>query len=469
MLVTLAAIGLWGHRNHWGFAASDANLGAASPAAVRPVAAQLDAAMMSAGESAVGQALEAADSRNQLIRFPSAQSVSDLGIRTARAERRHMVSEASAAGVVTCNPARFAQLSSRVTGTVWRVEKRLGQEVRSGDVLAVIEALSVGQAKADFLHALADVRLRQGLFDRLRALTNGEVAGKLIFESETELRKARVDLFNSQQALISLGLPIKLDEWQSAPESELQRRVKFLGLSNDIIATLDPEVTTASLLPLYAPFDGVVVGRDLTLGEVVSPSQSRFEIADVSKMWIVLNVREEDAEELELGQKVLFTAGKATVTSALSWMSTAVDEKTRTLEVRCEVDNPQVESRRGQPSGKRLLRANVFGLGKIELRESPAALAVPVRAVQWDGSDRVVFVARDERTFEPRTTGVGIESGEWLEIVSGLDESESIVVAGSHILKAELQRRSTPNPLMPSPVADPRPVAGFLSPRQAAR
>ena len=423
VLAVLAMIGFWGHKNHWGSATSHARTTAdrstqtASPAQAAP--------------TDIGLAL----GKPVRIHFPTAQSLLDLGIECAAVQRRPLVKEVKAAGVVVYEPTRLAKLSARGTGIVWRVEKQVGQAIHAGDVLAIIDAPAVGQAKAEFLHSIADVQLRQKVFERLSSFNKGEVPAKLIEEAETELRKARVDLFNAQQALISLGLPVDLKHWQELSDSELQTNVKFLGLPAGIVSQLDPNATTASLLPIVAPFNGLVIGRDLAMGEAVTPTKSYFEIADVSRMWIVLDVREQDADELELGQKVVFTAGKTTVTSSLMWMSTAVDEKTRRVEVRCETENPELTNSAGKLTGSRLLRANLFGMGQIHVRENPAALAVPSNAVQWFGQSHVMFVRLDGQNVEARAVRTGIVSGQFTEIVEG-----------SHILKAELQRSAAEIP-----------------------
>jgi cobalt-zinc-cadmium efflux system membrane fusion protein len=434
VIAVLATIGLWGHKNHWGSAASHA----------RTTPDRSTQAENPAKTTRSEDGLELG--KPVRIHFPSAQSLLDLGIQSVPIERRPLVKEVKAAGVVVYEPTRLAQLSARGTGTVWRVEKQVGQAIHAGDVLAIIDSPAVGQAKADFLHSIADVQLRQKVHERLSSFNKGEVAAKLVEEAETELRKARVDLFNAQQALISLGLPVDLNHWQGLSDGELQTNVKFLGLPAGIVSQLDPNATTASLLPILAPFNGVVIGRDLAMGEAVTPTKSYFEIADVSRMWIVLDVREQDADELELGQKVVFTSGKVTLTSSLMWMSTAVDEKTRRIEVRCETENPELTNSSGQPTGSRLLRANLFGMGQIHVRENPAALTVPSKAVQWFGQSHVMFVQLDDQNVEARPVRTGIVSGQFTEIVEGVSEGEPVVVEGSHILKAELQRSAADIP-----------------------
>jgi len=440
VIAVLASIGLWGHKTHWQFSAPHATaesvhvFGPGSPSDLIDVSSVVH-------EKSVTDKHKAAR-----VTFAEPALVQELGVSCEPLTRRPIARELSAPGVVMYDPMRFAQLSARVSGTVWRVEKQVGEEIQAGDVLAIIDAPAVGQAKADFLHAIADVELREKAYERLQAFGNGEVPGKQIEEAETALRKARVDRFNAQQALISLGLPVKLEQWEDLPEAELQRRTKFLGLPESIVSQLDADTTTATLLPIIAPFSGVVTGHNVTKGEVVSPSENQFEIADVSQMWIVLDVRGRDADELQLGQKVAFRSGKSEVESTIKWLSTAVDARTRTVEVRCEVQNPAVLDAQGNPTGNRLLRANAFGVGVIRFRENPSALAVPSRAVQRDGQLPIVFVQIDDCTYEARQVELGTATPELTEIVSGLDGSERVVVNGSHALKAELLRSAGPKP-----------------------
>ncbi|MGD9723803.1 MAG: efflux RND transporter periplasmic adaptor subunit [Pirellulales bacterium] len=440
VMLVMLAIGLWGHHSHWQFSShAQANTPGhgAGHAAGAKAAAVLGPAPDASAQPGSDQA--------PVITFQSAEAVGQLGVKTMLARRRPVACNLSAAGVVTYEPTRRAQIATRAVGTVWRVEKQVGQAIRAGDVLAIIDAPAVGDAKAAFLHAVADVQLCQKTYERLQSLTAGEVPHRQVQEAENAVRKARVDLFNSQQSLISLGLPVDRDEWLALSEDDLQKRIKFLGLPASVVSDLDPNATTASLLPLLAPFDGVVIGRELSKGEVVSPEQGHFEIADVSRMWIVLNVRERDVSELALGQQVDFKSGSAQASGKIAWMSTAVDEKTRTVEVRCETENPLVVAVDGKSTGQRLLRANMFGVGTIQVRQTDNAVVVPTRSIQRRADEPVVFVQVSPKGFSPRPVRLGVVTSEYTEILAGLSPSETIVDQGSHILKAELQRLSGTN------------------------
>jgi membrane fusion protein, heavy metal efflux system len=439
VIAVLAATGLWGHKHHWQFPVVQAGVEETHAVAA---AGEFKAAPLVAPPTALS-APHLADGDSPAlahVRFPRSTSIDDLGIRIDAARPRALARQVSAPATVIYVPSRHAQLSVRASGTVWRIQKHLGQATHAGEVLAVIDSPALGQAKADFLHSIADVQLSQKVYEPLQKFANGEVSVKQVRAAETELRKAKVDMFNAHQALISLGLPIDLEECQTLSEAELENRVKFLGLPQMLVNELDADATSANLLPIHAPFDGLVIGHDLSIGEVVSPSQTYFEVADVSKMWILLNVRETDSDDLEIGQKVSFSAGSAAVTGAISWMSTAVDPKTRTVEVRCEVDNPEVVKDNGDSTGKRLLRANMFGVAKIELARNPVALSVPTKAVQWDGKEHVIFVKMDAQSFEPRRVRLGIVTDEFSEVLEHLSIDDPVAVEGSHILKAELTR-----------------------------
>src|SRR5205807_343802 len=101
----------------------------------------------------------------------------------------------TANGEVVYDETAAAHLASRVGGTVWRVERNLGDQVGRGDVLALIDSAEVGRAKAELLHAISQVRLNKVNLQRLRPLANdGIVAGRRISEAEAELDEAQIRL-----------------------------------------------------------------------------------------------------------------------------------------------------------------------------------------------------------------------------------------------------------------------------------
>jgi cobalt-zinc-cadmium efflux system membrane fusion protein len=379
------------------------------------------------------------------IQFASSEAIEKAGIDFGLAWESPMVESIPANGEITYDQRRVASLSSPVPGRVWRVEKELGQPVQKGDVLALVDAVEVGKAKAEFLQALAQVDLRGKTLERLRPLAGTAVAGKEIPEAEAALREAQIRLVSAQQALVNLGLPIQVEDVQTLAPGEIGRRMQFLGLPVAIIKTLDPKTTTANLIPVKVPkdLDGIVIARKAVAGEVVDASKTLFVVADPRRMWLTLNVRQADLKrfrekDLELllhGRLVRFQPDgtRHEATGTISWISTAADEKTRTLQVRVDLANP---------GG--WLRANTFGAAAIVLREEKV-IVVPNEAVHWDGNAHLVFVydknspAEDApKVFHVRTVRPGTKDLENTEIIAGVLPGEVVATKGSGILRAEL-------------------------------
>ncbi len=132
---------------------------------------------------------------------------------------------------------------------------------------------------------------------------------------------------------------------------------------------------------------------------MVDPTKTLFVVADTSRMWLILNVRNEDVKYVKVrdprtgrpGQFVRFRPDGDTteVTGELTWKSAQVDERTRTVQFRAELANPDGT-----------LLANSYGMGRILLREESNAVVIPVEALHWEGDCSVVFV-RDKNFLEP--------------------------------------------------------------------
>lgn len=371
------------------------------------------------------------------IQFTSVEAIEKAGVDIAVVKESPVLEAVASTGEVGYDQTRMAQLSSRVAGTVWRVEKKIGDEVAKGELLALIDASEVGTAKSEFLQAIAHYRLKQSTHERLLSLgSDGIIAGRQLREAEAEEEEARIRLQAAEQLLVNLGLPVRLTDFSEADTEAIATQIQFLGLPDELVASLDARSTTSNLFPLRAPLDGVIVTRNVVEGEVVDVSRLLFGVADVSRLWLTLNVRQEDAAYVSLGQSVLFRAGESEndVRGSVTWISTAADEKTRTVEVRVEL-----------PNADGLLRANTFGVGRIVLRDEPAAIVVPTEALHWDGMCHVVFV-RDKSYFEPdapkffhvRPVRTGVKAGDITEIIVGLLPGEVIASKNSVVLEAQL-------------------------------
>jgi cobalt-zinc-cadmium efflux system membrane fusion protein len=372
------------------------------------------------------------------VQFASVEAIEKAGVDIAVVQERPMIEAVSANGEVEYDQNRMAHLSSRVAGTVWQVERQVGDRVRRGDCLALVEAAEIGKAKAELLQAIAQVRLKQTSYERLKAIGEGAIALRQLREADTALEEARIRLHGAEQALVNLGLSVRAADFADLDAAEIAAKLNLLGLPEELVKQLHTDSTTANLVPVRAPLDGIVIERHVVAGEVVDTSTVLFAVADTAQMWLTLNVREEDAMYVSEGQPVLFRphgyAEAAEMRGAVTWISTAADDETRTIKVRALLSNEE---------GR--LRANTFGTGRIVLREEPRAVVAPSEAVHWDGSCHVVFV-RDKNYFDPqspkffhvRSVRPGVKEGNTTEIIAGLLPGEIIASKNSVVLESQL-------------------------------
>jgi membrane fusion protein, heavy metal efflux system len=372
------------------------------------------------------------------IQFASAAAVEKAGVDIAVVQERPILETAVANGEVTYDQNRMAHLSSRVAGTVWQVEKQVGDRVGKGACLALVDAAEVGKAKSELLQAMSHVRLKQTNLERVKPLAEGVLSARQFREAEAALQEATIRLQSAMQSLVNLGLPVRLEDFEGMESAQVARRIHFLGLPADGPSNLDAASTTSNLFPIRSPLDGIVIDRHVVAGEVVNTSTVLFGVADITRMWLTLDVREEDAKYVSLGQPVLFrpnSGGDETdVRGSLAWISTSADDQTRTVKVRVEL-----------PNANGRLRANTFGTGRIVLREEPQAIVVPSQSVHWDGGCHVVFVrdknyhaANSPKFFHVRSVRLGVKDGDTTEIIAGLLPGEVIASKNSVVLEAQL-------------------------------
>jgi cobalt-zinc-cadmium efflux system membrane fusion protein len=362
------------------------------------------------------------------VQFASAASIEKAGVKLGSVVERPMGDTLTANAEIDYDRTRLAQVSSRASGVAWWVGKEVGDRVSRGEVLALVDSADIGRAKAELLQAAADRHVRTQARERTRSLILDNIGSQAnLQEKEAAFREAEIRLFIARQTLINLGFVLSPDGPSDIPN---ERELLFLGVPQNIREKLDASNTTANLLPITAPLDGVVTARNIVAGEVVETSKPLFVVADTSRMWVMIDVPQSLANRVALGQRVRFRAEPKSdnaVLGTIAWISTAVEEQTRTVKVRADMDNAE----------GRLL-ASMFGQAAITIRESPTATAVPDEAVQWEGCCHVVFVRLTDEIFQPRKIKVGARSGGFTEVLVGVLPGEVVAATGSHVLKSEI-------------------------------
>lgn len=375
------------------------------------------------------------------VQFVSQAAVEKAGVDIAPVWEAPMTEAVTANGEIIYDQTAIAHLASRVKGTVWRSEKQAGDKVRKGELLALVDSAEVGRTKSELMQALAQAQLKDKLLESMKpTFGQGAISEARFRETEAAAKEASIRVAAAAQALNNLGLSVRIEELTGLAADQLTRYVQFLGLPATIVRELDVPTTTANLFPLVAPQEGVVVEHHVVAGEVVDADKVLFVIADLSRMWLELELRSEDAPRVGTGNTVRFRpdGSRNDVTGKIVWISTSVDEKTRTVRVRAVLDNAQ---------GK--LRSGTFGMGRVILREEPQAIVVPNEAVQWDGDCHIVFVRNKDflkedapKVFHIRKVRVGVKDATNTEIIVGVLPGEIVATTGSAVLRAQLLKNN---------------------------
>ncbi len=346
----------------------------------------------------------------------SAEAVATAGIVTAPAASRRLRAELETTGSVDFDQRRFAHVSPRVGGRVESVPVELGEAVRAGQVLARIDSIELGEAVGDYLQSRARAELARETWEREDRLFRERVS------SEQEMLSARAASREADAAL------------RGAEE-----RLHLLGLSNDEVAKLGYDQPRVSIYEVRAPFAGTIVAKEVTRGEMVETQSQLFQVADLSRVWVWIDVYERDLARVHLGDGVTIEVDAypdTPFTGEVVYLGSSVQSATRTARARIEVPNPEGRLRPGMFARVRILdpHAAAEAPGTVEV------VAVPEAAVQRDGDRSVVFVALGEGRFEPRTVKLGRRGEGFVEVLDGVAVGEPVVVAGAFFVKSELAR-----------------------------
>ena len=320
------------------------------------------------------------------------------------------------AGKILPNENRLAHLSARVPGRIVTVFANLGDHVKEGERLLLLDSPAFGEAQLEYRKARTTLRLMEKALKRAKALLDrGAIGAGEHQRREADYENARADLYEAEEKLHLLGMT----------EQEIER---LAGK-----ALPHAEVARVSL---RAPFTGEVIERNATIGEVIDPNKTLFTVADLSTVWVRADFPEQQAGRLKTGLTIEVRVSaypNSTFQGAITYVGAVIDPTTRTVMARADVANPD-----GQ------LRPEMFAEVTL-ITDEQSVLSVPRAAVQQVGSRTVVFVVRGPRRFESREVSVGQGSSEYLLVVGGLAAGDEVVTQGSYALKSEHLREQMPS------------------------
>ena len=337
----------------------------------------------------------------------SAEVQKQSGVVVAPAKMQRLAGVISATGKVEANADKIAHVSPRISGKVVSVKSSLGDSVAAGQVLVTLDSVELGEALNRYHQSKTKFTLAQSNMDRIKLLVDKKIAArKEILQAETDYKTAQTELHTDEE------------------------RLSLYGVS---VADLKDDHHKKQLLPVRSPISGIITEKHAIVGELSDPSKSLYTVADLSSVWVLVDIHEVDLAKVRRGQAATVIVGafpNQKFRGRITYLADVVDEATRTVKARVEVANPG-----------RKLKPEMFATVELALAaDAPPVLAVPEEAVQELDGKKLVFVAEKDNEFEPRPVELGRASGGLVEVVSGLKEGEHYAVKGAFTLKSELKK-----------------------------
>ncbi len=300
--------------------------------------------------------------------------VNNLGVRTEPVTRSTLARRIETVGYIDYDERLISQVNLRIEGWVEDLRvKTLGQRVSKGEILFRVYSRELVNAQEEYRQAMK--------------------AGN--------------------RALIGAS----------------RERLRALGAPDELIESLRQGRSARDLAAVYARQDGVVTELDIREGKYVRPSDMIMILADLSSVWVLVDVFEDQAEWVAAGQRaevrLPYVPGEVW-TGEVEYVYPALDPKTRTLRVRLRFPNP----------GEKL-KPNMYANVTIHASPRDDVLSIPQEALIRSGGSQRVIVARGEGRFEALEVEPGIESGDRIEIRSGLEEGDIVVVSAQFMLDSE--------------------------------
>lgn len=328
----------------------------------------------------------------------SAEEQQKSGIKVVRLAPQELAQRITATATIQANQDRLAHVAPRVAGRIVAVNASLGDRVKRGQLLASLDSIELGEARAAYLQAKSEADVAQAALDRATGLVQDNIV------PQKEFLRTRAEAEKSRAAL------------RTAAE-----KLRLLGVAADTAGS--------STFPLSAPFAGTVIEKKAVLGELGEPNQSLFTVADLSVLWIETDLFEKDLALVKAGAPAEVSVAAypgEMFKGRVTYIASVMNRETRTVRARVEVPNKD---------GR--LKPEMFASVAILTGAADRVLRVPDQAVLLVQGQATVFVLEGKH-FEPRPVEVAERVQGQAVIRSGLKAGEQVVTEGAYALKAKL-------------------------------
>lgn len=313
----------------------------------------------------------------------------------------------SLAGKVAYGEDRYSRISSPVQGRVLEVRARLGDRVKAGDILLIVDSPDIAQAYSEFIKEESDLTYAIRAYELAKDLYETKaLALKDLKQAENDLVKAKAEFRRAKERLLSLRVP-----------------------AGELDKPIDKQQIT-SRFQMRSPLTGTVVERTVTPGQSVGgdPSQVLFTVADLDTLQVVADIYERDLDLIHPGLTAVVRVEAypdVAFAAAVAAIGDVVDPNSRTIKVRAWVDN-----------ASRKLKPEMFARLHIDISEGKEFISVPKEAVLEIDGKEFVYLAQLDGTYMKQEVRVGSASDDRLRILHGLKPGDRVVTKGAVLLKA---------------------------------
>src|SRR6185503_6969840 len=340
------------------------------------------------------------------------------GIRTARPAVGQLAGTVTVPGIVEPNPYQQIVVRSVAAGQVRSTTVEVGTLVRRGDLLATIHSPELAETVREYLSMQSEFDAAHNRLTRLEGLV------KIGAASQQELETAKAEHTR-----------------HSTDVDSARSRLTLLGLTANQIASLHEATAMDSTVRITSPRDGAITTRSINTGANIDGAMDLFTVADLSTVWVVASVYERDLGRVKIDAAATITAPVVSGrrwSGRVSYVDPQLATDTRAAKVRIELPNPD-----------RTLKFGMYADVAIASSEPARALLVPRSAMQTIGAQSVMYVADPQRPgrYIERSVVIGPSSGPSTEVLTGIGETDDVVVDGSFALRAERDRLGLPPPM----------------------
>ena len=304
-------------------------------------------------------------------------------------------------GEIKFNEDRTAHVVPRVAGVVDSVSANLGQEVKRGQVLAVLSSPGLSEQRSALQSAQRRLELARTTYEREKKLWEEKISPQQDYlQAQQAMQEAQIAVANANQKLLALG---------ATPGSAALGRYE-----------------------LRAPFDGMVVEKHISLGESVGEAVNVFTISDLSTVWAEISVAANNLNLVRIGEPVTIrsSAFDQTASGTVSYVGSLIGAQTRTATARVTLTNPQ-----------RVWRPGLFVNVELVSSEADAPVTVSADALQTVEEKPTVFL-KVPGGFLPQHVQTGRSDGKRIEIVGGLKPGAAYAASGSFVIKSQQGKSS---------------------------